>query len=215
MREDYTVVYEARTVPEAHELIDRLGDAGIEAVVVEEVAQSQAGTDAIGFPSPFSVAVGQEEADAARHIAEAFDDEHIAQVEHEAQSPAATEPVEPLDKSEESDLWPRCPECDARRITVCPICKTSGSHLPLADADYSPPSEETAERQPMVLCPTCDEPFIPQYLRHCEWCDHDFGAGIEPNHDPVSEPISPGVMGAILGAVQLSLGVGLLHVILY
>lgn len=206
MREDFTVIYEARTVPEAHELRDRLGDAGIEAVVVEEVAQSQAGTDAIGLPAPFSVAVHQEEADAARRIAEAFDDEQIARVEHEAEQSVTSETDETDetdDIPDEADTWPRCPECDARRVTVCPICKTSGSHFPCADKEYSQASDEGRR---MVLCPTCDEPFVPEYLRHCEWCGHDFGEGIEPDHDQVSVPISPRAMAVILALVALFVG---------
>lgn len=203
MREDFTVVYEARTVPEAHELIDRLGDAGIQAVVVEEVAQSQAGTDAIGLPSPFSVAVHQEEANTARRIAEAFDDELINRVEHEADQ---SDTVETATTPDEIDSWPQCPECNARRITVCPICKTSGSHFCWADKEYSQTTDTDEENRLMVLCPTCDEPFVPQYLRRCEWCGHGFDDGIEPDHDQVSELLSPRAMAVILGLVALFVG---------
>jgi hypothetical protein len=31
----------------------------------------------------------------------------------------------------------------------------------------------------LLLCPTCDEPFHPQYLRRCEWCGHEFPDGVE------------------------------------
>jgi hypothetical protein len=203
MREDFTVVYEARTVPEAHELIDRLGNEGIRAVVVEEVAQSQAGTDAIGLPTPFSVAVHQEEANTARRIAKEFDDELTNRVEHEAEQPDGAESTA---APEESDPWPQCPECDARRVTVCPICKTSGNRFPSADKEYSQTADTGGEDQSMVLCPTCDEPFVPQYLRQCEWCGHDFNEGIEPNHDQVSEPISPRAMAVILGLMALLAG---------
>jgi hypothetical protein len=37
-----------------------------------------------------------------------------------------------------------------------------------------------AESRPLLLCPTCDEPFHPQYLRCCEWCGHEFPDGVEP-----------------------------------
>jgi len=43
--------------------------------------------------------------------------------------------------------------------------------------------EESEERRAkpslLLICPTCDEPFKPRYLRYCEWCSHDFGTGIE------------------------------------
>lgn len=32
--------------------------------------------------------------------------------------------------------WPRCPKCDAPRTTRCPICETTGTEFPEADAEY-------------------------------------------------------------------------------
>jgi hypothetical protein len=44
--------------------------------------------------------------------------------------------------------------------------------------DAEPISE--SERSPtMLICTTCDEPFIPEYPRLCEWCGHEFGDGFE------------------------------------
>lgn len=31
----------------------------------------------------------------------------------------------------------------------------------------------------MLTCTTCDEPFVPQYLKCCEWCGHVFPDGFE------------------------------------
>ena len=31
----------------------------------------------------------------------------------------------------------------------------------------------------MLMCPTCDEPFVPEYPRQCEWCGHEFDDGYE------------------------------------
>jgi hypothetical protein len=31
----------------------------------------------------------------------------------------------------------------------------------------------------LLLCPTCDEPFRPQFLRSCEACGHEFPDGVE------------------------------------
>ncbi len=33
-------------------------------------------------------------------------------------------------------IWPRCPQCGRRRVTRCPICKTSGTLFPLGDRDF-------------------------------------------------------------------------------
>jgi hypothetical protein len=85
------------------------------------------------------------------------------------------------------DAWPTCPECGRKRHTMCPICETAGTDFPPADS-ISGGDETDLEgtddpgdplgRQPL-LCPMCDEPFIPNYLRECEWCNHDFGHGVE------------------------------------
>lgn len=40
------------------------------------------------------------------------------------------------------ELWPRCPECGRRRVTRCPICKTSGDLFPLADQEYFDPDAQ-------------------------------------------------------------------------
>ena len=47
-------------------------------------------------------------------------------------------------------VWPRCPECGRRRITRCPICKTSGDLFPLGDGDFwnvrqAPNAQEPAD----------------------------------------------------------------------
>jgi hypothetical protein len=39
--------------------------------------------------------------------------------------------------------------------------------------------ERRARPSLLLICPTCDEPFKPRFLRHCEWCNHDFGTGLE------------------------------------
>ncbi|MBQ1277075.1 MAG: hypothetical protein IIY07_00355, partial [Thermoguttaceae bacterium] len=33
-------------------------------------------------------------------------------------------------------VWPRCPSCGRRRVTRCPICKTSGTLFPLGDNNF-------------------------------------------------------------------------------
>ena len=50
----------------------------------------------------------------------------------------------------------------------------------------TPTSQEAAsEPQPgvppqrMLTCTTCDEPFVPEYPRRCEWCGHTFADGYE------------------------------------
>jgi len=85
------------------------------------------------------------------------------------------------------DAWPTCPQCGKRRHTMCPICETAGSDFPPADvlpddeqdeiSGTDDPGDPLGRRA--LVCPTCDEPFLPHYLRECEWCNFDFGFGLE------------------------------------
>lgn len=201
MQEGYTVIYEARTFPEADELKDRLRTAGIPAVVLDEVVPPKTEPNAFGLPTPHSIAVPEAAAMAARQIAETFDAEIVARVTREADRPVEPEADDAPESSEAADSWPRCPQCAARRVTVCPVCKTSGSRFPWADMNE--PETAAGGAQPMVLCPTCDEPFAPQFLRYCEWCNHDFGAGLEPDHDQEDEPISRVVLALFFSGVAI------------
>lgn len=96
-------------------------------------------------------------------------------------------------------VWPNCPECDHPRLAMCPYCKMSGDHFPDAYGGPPPPPiegkvaanpQETLDRsrERYVICPTCDEPFVPRFFRRCTWCNYDFGEGVEP-----PEPAAPKV----------------------
>ncbi|HVX09603.1 MAG TPA: DUF2007 domain-containing protein [Pirellulales bacterium] len=69
----------------------------------------------------------------------------------------------------------RCPECGRPRMAVCPFCETSGTTFRGAN----PLDEGSMEEPSLLICSLCDEPFEASYLRRCEWCGHDFGAGLE------------------------------------
>jgi hypothetical protein len=57
---------------------------------------------------------------------------------------------------------------------------------------------------PVLMCPTCDEPFLPAYPRRCAWCGYDFQEGYEV--DVVGQP--PEQLGARV--ILLLLGMALL-----
>jgi len=112
------------------------------------------------------------------------------------------------------DAWPTCPECGRKRHTMCPVCETAGSDFPPADSiagDDETELEGTDDpgdplgRQPL-LCPVCDEPFIPNYLRECEWCNYDFGYGVEApvKADEAFEPANWRVAAVIIALVGLA-----------
>ena len=58
-------------------------------------------------------------------------------------------------------VWPRCPSCGRRRITRCPICKTSGNLFPLGDPSFwnENARETNANERPTCrsLCNRCDK----------------------------------------------------------
>jgi predicted RNA-binding Zn-ribbon protein involved in translation (DUF1610 family) len=104
---------------------------------------------------------------------------------HQAQNPYAAPRAEtvPSDGDQGKDHAAddegpraRCPECGRSRMAVCPFCRTSGATFRGANLSLD---EQSADEPELLICPTCDEPFEASYLRRCEWCGHDFGAGIE------------------------------------
>ena len=113
--------------------------------------------------------------------------------------------------------WPLCNDCRKPRHTMCEICGAAGSDFPLADM---PPVEElpvqdmtsessSGETDPglLVLCPTCDEPFVPEFLRRCQWCDHDFGTGRDYDVVPVGPATSQPIEDLNHRALGLALGI--------
>lgn len=136
-----------------------------------------------------------------------------------------------------TQTWPVCPQCGTRRTVRCPFCKTTGDDFrgavevdqllglpldsgaagpccgpggctPVGHADESPSQENSAAPGPMLVCPTCDEPQPPQYLRCCGQCGHDFGEGVdaEPG-DSSASAINPRIVLAMVAVAAL---VGLL-----
>jgi len=88
---------------------------------------------------------------------------------------------------------------DRTAHTTCTTCGTQEME------EVESPANLTDLESPMLLCPTCDEAFEPQYCRVCDGCGHDFGEGLEtPPEVVTSESINP---RAILVLCILGLGV--------
>lgn len=142
--------------------------------------------------------------------------------------------------TELSRPWPRCPACNERRTTRCPVCATAGADFAEADSEYdwglgvgeipesgscgcasgccsgkssradedcSVPDDATSDdittTRPVLMCPTCDEPFVPEYPRRCVWCGHEFEDGYEV--DVVAQPPEES-MGRVI-AVMIGMAV--------
>ena len=229
---DLTVVYAAATAVEAHLLKTELGEAGIKAVVTNSVLEGGAGVDILGWPTLARVAVAEKDAGEARQIALEFDKEISAR----SQGPKSETFVEEARPAEGQAVpsgratWPRCPQCNALRITRCPVCRTTGTDFRRADPDFldglglsedaqplstcgcgsgscgkkpsaahedqgaadaggeEAPAELPAETAPprlVLICRTCDEPFVPEFAAECPQCGHPFDEGFAVEEEEV------------------------------
>ena len=195
MAQEPTVIYTARSMQEAHLLKNLLAERQIEAIVLNDALEGGSGVQYVGWSTAARVAVDEEHAVVARQLAARFDHQQTLSDDN------ADEDI--------LDEWPRCPECDARRSTRCPVCSTAGTEFPSVDMGFDwipqpgdlatttgchcgpggctsgdpgpePVSPDHEAAPPtMLTCTTCDEPFVPGYPRLCEWCGHDFGNGFE------------------------------------
>ncbi len=82
-----------------------------------------------------------------------------------------------------------------------------------ATAAREPPTSEPAQHEAdtprlMLICPTCDEPFVPEYPRRCEWCGHQFADGyeVEIGAEPEArEQVSRRAIAVVVGLLVLAI----------
>ncbi len=226
-------VYSTESLRDAHTLRDLLAAEGVSAVVFRDPFER----GATGGTGCVTIQVGAADEAAARRVVGRFEQRRLRAAEGDV-----------------IDAWPRCPQCEAPRMTCCPVCQTAGHNFPAADHELclsaepgdageplacgcggcaaAAPGEigpesggrsdalQDAASQPAALplltCTTCDEPFVPHYLKRCEWCGHAFPDGIEfelPD-DPV-EPLNARVVFVFfaLAAGALAMLAWLAHVL--
>ncbi len=186
------VIYRAADPHHAHLLRNILADYDIVAkvsgdallIAVGEVAHSG------GFP----VVVADEDAELARHIADSFQ-RHVLQA-NETDEEIADVLAPPWRE------WPICPHCRARQLTVCPLCGEQGDDFSLAEWQGLPDAVETPSHI-LLICPTCDEVFPPEFYRDCPWCGYHFGVGLVPQTpgDDVNLRVAAGIGLALVAAL--------------
>jgi hypothetical protein len=150
---------------------------GIAARVINDFFSeySHVGELAVPGTSP-SVVVPEADAEAAlaivreaeESIADAVPSPELARLEAEAG---------------EGGAWPACPSCGRPRLTFCPVCETAGTDFAeafLPEAPLDVEGDERVDTRLLVICPTCDEPFAPEFPARCEWCGYRFRDGYEP-----------------------------------
>ncbi len=72
--------------------------------------------------------------------------------------------------------------------------------------DQQPPLDDQPERL-VLMCPTCDEPFMPEFPCQCAMCDHIFddGYAVELHHTP-PEQIGSRVIALMVGMAVVLVG---------
>lgn len=179
MSESSVVIYTAATPQEAFLLRDALAEAGIRALVSNESLQAAAGDVPLGWTIAPRLLVAPEDATAARQLAEAYEARRksgVALLETEIEPGTPPAPA-------------RCPQCHRPRTAICPVCGTGGSHFQPGEMSGAGGAEQDGPA--LLICPICDEPFEPGYLRCCEWCGHEFAGGLPPPAAPAPRTVEP------------------------
>lgn len=198
-------VYTASTTGQADIARLALEEAGIQAAVTSGGLENILGFAAVGAHALPNVMVAESDVAAAKQVIEGLtkDPGYLVWDKATVRGPESQAAESP--KDEALDAWPLCPDCKKPRVTICPICSTSGSNFPRAYDNFNPDETERvvqiensdaapppAEQRLAVICTTCDEPWLARFLRRCEWCGHDFGVGLKFDYvQPVREKIDP------------------------
>ena len=85
----------------------------------------------------------------------------------------------------------------------------SGEATTLAGGIFDSSQDHAREREvpTMLTCTTCDEPFVPRYLKRCEWCGHTFPDGTEfERPDGPAEPLNARVVFVFFALATAALG---------
>jgi len=87
--------------------------------------------------------------------------------------------------------------CGGPTAACCPEDEDAG------DEDAAPAT--AGAPAVMLVCPTCDEAFVPRFFRRCRQCEHDFGSGLDAA--PEDEPLNYRVGLAILAVLAAAAGI--------
>ena len=194
MADSQKVVYVAQNVQQAFLLKNSLEEMGIRADVINASLEGGAGVDYIGWNTLARVVVDEADYEEARKIAMEFDDLGVEQAENHAHQHCPQQNAQEQASGMALHEWPCCPECNEPRITHCPVCQTTGSDFSEADPEFvwgmgldeigEDKAHEGQEQEPdeerlVLMCHTCDEPFLPEFSNRCAMCGHRFDDGTD------------------------------------
>ena len=228
MLEGQTVIYTAHTIQDAHLLKSLLAEERIEAVVLSDPTQLNLAPDAADWNTAAGVAVSASDATRAKQLAARFH----AKAATTADEPPTVLDEWPRCPECDARRSTRCSVChtvgtdfpqadmgfiwipgpeEASEAASCG-CGSGCSHgesttgIDTTGID-TPDGEEPRERSPLLLvCPTCDEPFQPEYPRLCQSCGHEFDDGfdLELPTEPEEEQVGFRVIAVVAGMVLLA-----------
>ncbi|MCC9605120.1 hypothetical protein LOC68_24550 [Blastopirellula sp. JC732] len=85
-------------------------------------------------------------------------------------------------------------------MTHCPACGEASEEFSLAayqsQGAEPPPSSlpildlSDVHEYPLLVCPTCDDHFHPQFYQQCAWCGHEFDDGKRVTVTPPMQAMS-------------------------
>jgi hypothetical protein len=230
MADREVIIYAAQNLQQAHLLKFVLAEAGIRAEVSNALLQGGSGVDIVGWPTLARVVVAEPDAVEARKIALEFDRKAVSTEDSRAsaewESPGRPDvlvawPICPQCRARRSTRCPVCgtagsdfPPADLEPENPLglpiatagqgPCCGPGGCSIPEGGdvvQDRSGDGHKT-DSPPSLLCPTCDEPFAPEFPNRCEWCGHEFPDGYRTElPEPPSEPYSGGRVIAVVVAI--------------
>jgi ribosomal protein L37AE/L43A len=203
MPQEFPTIYRAKNLQEAYLLKDVLEEEGIHATVSNEILQGGSGVDIVGWPTLPQLLVSENDAARAREIVMKFDDSSSVGL-----TPHDRQPVDIENEVvDEWPCCPECGEPRSTRCTFCgtsgidfPPADANAGDLPEMPSDRAEDAshcncghggcgnhggdceEESPEEvslPPLVICPTCDEPFQPRYARRCQNCGYEFSDGVD------------------------------------
>lgn len=198
------IVFTSSRRDDAEAVVALLAAGGVRARAVAMIGEDLLSAAELGKPLPsagFDVLVAHADASQAEAILKRFTDWSRQDDDHALAAPPEPRPP----------ALPRecCPNCGRGRTTACPWCGAAGSDFP--DADPPPWSMEDAAV--LLLCPQCDEPFVPRYLNRCEWCEHVFENGVD-SLEPAESQATELVQGAAAALAATGIGVALFLMLL-
>ncbi len=210
------VIFVAANPQQAYLLRNLLEEHGISAYVTNDTLNSVhfglgdvfvRGSGGPGFfPNAPRVVVSEEDAEEARRI--------VLEAEARQLEGGEAPELERLAETVDEAQWPACPSCNRPRLATCPVCQSSGTHLPeafLPEELAADAETEDGRTKLTVICPTCDEVFEPKFPARCEWCGYRFADGVEP--PPLKPNVTPPVFLTDFNARAVLLLAGMASVV--